>query len=127
MHDLKYRGLDYPDRPEVFQKVLARFRERRMQRRKQAIMNEIQAAPDEGDGQDQHGEQDEERLLGAQVVVVLGAHADAAQARGKAPQPAGHRSRRCGGRRDGLFGHGVDVTTPMWLLRTRTFLVCRNR
>ena len=38
---------------------------------------EVQAAPDERDGQDQHGEQDEERLLGAQVVVVLGAYADA--------------------------------------------------
>lgn len=47
MRDLQDRGLDYPDRPGVFQKVLARFRERNRLRRKQAILNEIQDAPDE--------------------------------------------------------------------------------
>src|SRR5439155_20701200 len=50
--------------------------------------------PDERDGQDQYGEQDEERLLGAQVVVVLRPHADAAQARRQAPEPAGHLQKR---------------------------------
>ena len=47
LHDLQQRGLDYPDRPDVFQKVVARFRDRRKARRKQALMNQMQEAPDE--------------------------------------------------------------------------------
>ena len=47
LHDLQLRGLDYPDRPDVFQKVVARFRDRRKARRKQALMNQMQEAPDE--------------------------------------------------------------------------------
>jgi DNA primase len=46
LHDLQQNGLDYPDRPLVFQRVLARFRERKEQRRKQAIQNQIQDATD---------------------------------------------------------------------------------
>ncbi|MBI3822593.1 MAG: DNA primase [Planctomycetes bacterium] len=46
MRDLAQKGLDYPDRPGVFQKVLERFRERKTLRRKLAIKNQMQdAAP----------------------------------------------------------------------------------
>lgn len=41
------RGLDYTDRPMVFQKVLDRFRERKRGRRKQALLSQLQSAPDE--------------------------------------------------------------------------------
>ena len=41
---LRDRGLEYPDRPLVFQKVLERFRARKELRRKQAIQNQIQDA-----------------------------------------------------------------------------------
>ena len=34
--------------------------------------NEIEAAPDDRDGQDQDGKEDEERLLLAQIFIVLG-------------------------------------------------------
>ena len=37
---------------------------------------EVEAAPHDGHGQDQDREQDEERLLLAQVLVVLGIGAD---------------------------------------------------
>ena len=46
LHDLQQNGLEYPDRPHVFQKVLERFRERKELRRKQAIQNQIQDATD---------------------------------------------------------------------------------
>ena len=46
LHDLQQNGLDYPDRPLVFQRVLTRFRERKEQRRKHAIQNQIQDATD---------------------------------------------------------------------------------
>ncbi len=46
LHDLQLQGLDYPDRPDVFQRVLARFRERKELRRKQAIINQMQEATD---------------------------------------------------------------------------------
>ncbi|MBI2805255.1 MAG: DNA primase [Planctomycetes bacterium] len=46
LFDFQLRGLDYPDRPDVFQKVLARFRERRLLRRKQALKNQLQEAAD---------------------------------------------------------------------------------
>ncbi len=45
--ELYDRGLDYPDRRFTFQKVLARFRERSMERRKQAILTQLQGAVDE--------------------------------------------------------------------------------
>ncbi len=41
------RGLDYADRPWVFQKVLERFAERRLLRRRQALLNQLQDAADE--------------------------------------------------------------------------------
>jgi DNA primase len=44
---LHENGLDYPDRPHVFQKVLERFRERAEGRRKHAILNQLQDASDE--------------------------------------------------------------------------------
>jgi DNA primase len=44
IQDLQQSGLDYEDRPAVFQKVVARFRERKEQRRKQAIKNQMQDA-----------------------------------------------------------------------------------
>ena len=47
LHDLQTIGLELPDRPWVFQKVLERFRERRLQRQKQALLNQLQDAPDE--------------------------------------------------------------------------------
>lgn len=47
LHDLQATGLDLPDRQWVFQKVLERFRERRLQRRKQALLNQLQDAPDD--------------------------------------------------------------------------------
>ncbi len=47
LHDLQTVGLDLPDRPWVFQKVLERFRERRVQRQKQALLNQLQDAPDD--------------------------------------------------------------------------------
>lgn len=46
VHQFQDRGLDYPDRPEMFRKVLERFRERRKQQQKQAIMNRMQDATD---------------------------------------------------------------------------------
>lgn len=46
VQDLQQNGLDYPDRPEVFQRVLTRFRERKVLRRKQAIVNQMQSATD---------------------------------------------------------------------------------
>ena len=47
LHDLQSAGLDLPDRPWVFQKVLERFRERQVQRRKQDLLNQMQDAPDD--------------------------------------------------------------------------------
>jgi DNA primase len=47
LHDLQTTGLELPDRPWVFQKVLERFRERRLQRQKQALLNQLQDAPDD--------------------------------------------------------------------------------
>jgi hypothetical protein len=47
LHELRMSGLDYPDRPMVYQRVLERFRERRRTRRKQALLNQLQDAPDE--------------------------------------------------------------------------------
>ncbi len=47
LQDLRESGLDYPDRPKVFQKVLERFRERRRSRQKQTLLNQLQDAPDE--------------------------------------------------------------------------------
>jgi DNA primase len=47
LQDLQQSGLDYPDRPKVFQKVLERFRDRRRLRRKQALLNQLQDAPDQ--------------------------------------------------------------------------------
>jgi hypothetical protein len=47
LQDLYESGLDYPDRPTVFEKVSARFRERKLQRRKLAILNELQDATEE--------------------------------------------------------------------------------
>lgn len=47
MRDLQLQGLDYPDRPGVFQRVLERFRVRRRARRKQALLNELKDATDE--------------------------------------------------------------------------------
>lgn len=44
LHDLQLRGLDYPDRLDVWNKVLTRFRERRETRRKQEIKNQLQDA-----------------------------------------------------------------------------------
>lgn len=44
MRDLQLKGLDYPDRPGVLQKVLQRFRERRTMREKLAIKNQMQNA-----------------------------------------------------------------------------------
>jgi DNA primase len=44
VQDLQQRGLEYPDRPHVFQKVLERFRQRRTERSKQAIKNQMQDA-----------------------------------------------------------------------------------
>lgn len=44
LHLLQERGLDYPDRPALFEKVVARFRERQEQRRRQAIKNQMQDA-----------------------------------------------------------------------------------
>ena len=46
IQELQQRGLEYPDRPLVFQKVLERFRERKELRRRQAIKNEMQDAAD---------------------------------------------------------------------------------
>jgi DNA primase len=46
LHDLQTTGLGLSDRPWVFQKVLERFRERREQRQKQALLNQLQDAPD---------------------------------------------------------------------------------
>jgi DNA primase len=43
---LQDRGLEYPDRPLVFQRVLERFRERKELRRRQAIKNQMQDATD---------------------------------------------------------------------------------
>ncbi len=45
--ELYDRGLDYPDRPFAFQKVLTRFRERSLERRKQAILTQLQGAVDD--------------------------------------------------------------------------------
>jgi DNA primase len=47
LHDLQLRGLEYPDRPNVYEKVLARFRDRRLRRSKQALLNQLQEAADE--------------------------------------------------------------------------------
>lgn len=47
LHLLQERGESHPDRGSMFQKVLERFRDRRVARRKQAIMNHLQDAPDE--------------------------------------------------------------------------------
>lgn len=47
LHDLQATGLDLPDRPWVFQKVLERFRERQRQRQKHALLNQLQDAPDD--------------------------------------------------------------------------------
>ncbi len=47
MCDLQQQGFNYPDRPSVFQRVLERFRERRRVRRKQVLLNELQAATDD--------------------------------------------------------------------------------
>lgn len=47
LQDLQLQGLDCPDRPDVFRKVMVRFRERRLQRRKQALINQLQQAADE--------------------------------------------------------------------------------
>jgi len=47
IHDVHQSGLDCPDRPGTFQKVLERFRDRRLQKRKQALINEIKDARDE--------------------------------------------------------------------------------
>ena len=44
LQDLQQQGLDYPDRPMMFQKVLERFRERKALRSKQAIKNQMQDA-----------------------------------------------------------------------------------
>jgi DNA primase len=44
IQDLQQIGLEHPDRPHMFQKVVERFRERREQRRKQAIKNQLQDA-----------------------------------------------------------------------------------
>lgn len=50
--DLQARGLDYPDRPLVFQKVLERFRQRRLARQKQTLLNQLQAAADDATKRD---------------------------------------------------------------------------
>ena len=47
LEDLQQRGLDYPDRHDVFQKVVARFRERKKLRRKQALLIELKDAVDD--------------------------------------------------------------------------------
>ncbi len=47
LHDLQSVGLDLPDRPWVYQKVLERFRDRRMQRQKQALLNQLKDAKDD--------------------------------------------------------------------------------
>ncbi|HZZ80668.1 MAG TPA: hypothetical protein VFE62_19350, partial [Gemmataceae bacterium] len=47
LHELRAIGLDLPDRPWVYQKVLERFRERGIQRSKQALLNQLQNAPDD--------------------------------------------------------------------------------
>jgi DNA primase len=44
IHDLHQAGLDHPDRPHMFQKVVERFRERQAERRRQAIKNQLQDA-----------------------------------------------------------------------------------
>lgn len=44
LHLYQERGENYPDRPMMFQKVVERFRERKEQRRKQAIKNQMQDA-----------------------------------------------------------------------------------
>ena len=46
LHLLQERGESYPDRPMMLKKVAARFRERRIQRRKQALTRKMQEAPD---------------------------------------------------------------------------------
>jgi len=46
LHLLQERGESYPDRPAMFAKVVARFRERQLGRRKQALMTQLQDAPD---------------------------------------------------------------------------------
>ena len=49
---------------------------------------EVEAAPHDGDGQDQDGEQDEERLLLAQLLVVAGVGADPGERRRPVGDPA---------------------------------------
>lgn len=46
LHLLQERGESYPDRPRMLRKIAARFRERRLQRRKQALTRKMQEAPD---------------------------------------------------------------------------------
>ncbi len=47
LHLLQERGESHPDRGSMFQKVLERFRDRRVARRKQAIMNQMDGADPE--------------------------------------------------------------------------------
>lgn len=66
---------------------------------------EVEADPHERNGQDQDGEQDEQRLLLARFLVVPGVRADPSEGRGGAGDPTHPRSGSVRSRDRGVLGH----------------------
>ena len=81
------RAREHDDRTEQDGEVHERHQPDRRSER------EIQRSPQRRDRQDQHRDQDEQRLASAQVLVVVGIRADKRQARGDAIHEV-HRGRR---------------------------------
>ena len=88
------RAREHGDRTEQDAEVHERHHTDRRSER------EVQRPPQRRDRQDQHGDQDQQRLSSTQVLVVVGIRADKRQARGDAsrrlsdPVPEVHRPRR---------------------------------